>query len=136
MNIVDEFIEVKFENPDNFLKIKETLSRIGIASRKDKILYQSCHILHKAGKYYIVHFKELFMLDGKETTLVKDDLDRRDTIIKLLAEWNLLTVVEPTRLSEKNSMSTIKIISHSEKPEWSIVQKYDIGNKRYPIKGE
>jgi len=125
---VEALVEVTLKEPDDFLKIKETLTRIGIASRKDKILYQSCHILHKQKKYYIVHFKELFALDGKPTDFSDTDEGRRNTIINLLAEWGLLTIVEPKRTEEPvTPLNQIKILSYKEKHDWNMVAKYNIG---------
>ena len=112
-----------------FLKIRETLSRIGVASRKDKTLFQSCHILHKQGKYYIVHFKELFALDGKKATLIENDVQRRNTIAILLQDWNLLTIVKPEDATNKAPLSQIKIIAFKEKKEWNLQAKYNIGKK-------
>jgi hypothetical protein len=127
---VEALVEVTLKEPDDFLKIKETLTRIGIASRKDKILYQSCHILHKQKKYYIVHFKELFALDGKPTDFSDTDEGRRNTIINLLAEWGLLTVVEPKKTEEPiTPLNQIKILSYKEKHDWSLTSKYNIGKK-------
>jgi hypothetical protein len=122
---------VTLTEPDDFLKIRETLSRIGVASKKDRILYQSCHILHKQGKYYLVHFKELFLLDGKSSDFSEDDIGRRNTIVNLLSEWNLLTLVDPSKSVEPVApLSHIKIISHKEKNDWNLVTKYSIGKKR------
>ena len=121
-------LEVKLGEPDDFLKIRETLSRIGVASRKERKLYQSCHILHKQGRYYIVHFKELFALDGKPTNLSQNDIERRNTIAGLLEDWNLVEILcmnEP-----KAPLSQIKIISYKEKEEWTLETKYNIGKKR------
>jgi hypothetical protein len=127
---VDALVEVLIKEPDDFLKVKETLTRIGIASRKDKILYQSCHILHKQKKYYIVHFKELFALDGKPTDFSDTDEGRRNTIINLLAEWNLITVVNPKMTeSPVTPLSQIKVLSYKEKNDWELVTKYNIGKK-------
>ncbi len=121
-------LEIKLGEPDDFLKIRETLSRIGVASRKERKLYQSCHILHKQGRYYIVHFKELFALDGKITNLSQNDIERRNTIAGLLEDWNL---VEILGLSEPRApLSQIKIISYKEKEEWTLETKYNIGKKR------
>lgn len=131
MSILDKLVEVKIGEEEDFLKIKETLTRIGVASRKEKKLYQSCHILHKQGKYYIVHFKELFSLDGKPTNISDEDIGRRNTIIQLLAEWDLIKIVEPERCSEpKTSLSQIKILPYKEKNEWELVTKYNIGRKK------
>jgi hypothetical protein len=127
---VEALVEVTLKEPDDFLKIKETLTRIGIASRKDKILYQSCHILHKQKKYYIVHFKELFALDGKPTDFSDTDEGRRNTIINLLAEWGLLIIVDPKRTEEPiTPLNQIKILSYKEKHDWNLVTKYNIGKK-------
>ena len=127
---VGDMLEVTIKQPDDFLKIRETLTRIGVASRKDKILYQSCHILHKQGKYYIVHFKELFQLDGKPTTIEESDIGRRNTICGLLQQWNLLKVLEPSRIEEpKVPLSQIKIIPYKEKTEWKLTTKYSIGSQ-------
>jgi len=123
-------LEVKLEEPDDFLKVRETLTRIGVASRKDKILYQSCHILHKQGRYFIVHFKELFALDGKVAELSNNDIQRRNTIAKLLADWGLIKILEPKLFEDIAPLSQIKIISHREKDEWELETKYNIGKKR------
>jgi len=128
---LEELVEVKLTEPDDFLKIRETLSRIGVASKKDKTLYQSCHILHKQGKYYLVHFKELFLLDGKRSDFSEDDVARRNTIANLLAEWKLLELVDPKKSTDPvATLGQIKIISHKEKNDWSLVTKYNIGKKR------
>ena len=124
----EQMLEVELKEPDDFLKIRETLSRIGVASRKDKILYQSCHVLHKKSKYYIVHFKELFALDGKDTNLSENDIARRNTIGKLLGDWGLVDV--KGTLDPIAPLSQIKIISFKEKDEWTLETKYNIGNKR------
>lgn len=125
---IEDMVEIKFEQDDDFLKIKETLTRIGVPSRKDKTLYQSCHILHKKGKFYIVHFKELFALDGKPTNITENDIARRNTICHLLEEWKLLSVVEKERFKEPTvPMSQVKILSFKEKSEWTLVAKYSIG---------
>lgn len=126
---IENLIEVAFESEEDFLKIKETLTRIGIASKKDNKLFQSCHILHKRGKYYIVHFKELFALDGKPTTLTENDIARKNTIIDLLEEWGLCTPVEIEELTPKISKRQIQIISFAEKEKWELVPKYVIGKK-------
>jgi len=124
-------VEVTIDKEDDFLKIRETLTRIGVASRKDKTIYQSCHILHKQGKYYIVHFKELFALDGKPTNFGDEDRGRRNTIANLLAEWELIKLVEPMKSSEPvTPLSQIKILPHREKNEWNLVAKYNIGKKK------
>ncbi len=128
---LNELIEVTLPEPDDFLKVKETLSRIGVASKKDKTLYQSCHILHKQGKYYIVHFKQLFLLDGKRSDISDDDIGRRNTIANLLAEWGLIGLVDAQKSAElKAPLSQIKIIAHKEKNEWNLVTKYSIGKKK------
>ena len=125
----EQMLEVTLNQPDDFLKIRETLSRIGVASRKDKTLFQSCHILHKQGKYYIVHFKELFALDGKKATLIENDIQRRNTISVLLQDWNLLTIVKTEDATNKAPLSQIKIIAFKEKNEWNLQAKYNIGKK-------
>jgi hypothetical protein len=125
---IDSLIEVLLKEPDDFLKVKETLTRIGIASRKTKILYQSCHILHKQGKYYIVHFKELFALDGKPTDFSDSDEGRRNTIVNLLAEWGLIKIATPDKTKEPvTPLSQIKVLPYKEKSEWELVTKYNIG---------
>jgi hypothetical protein len=126
----DSMLEVTLPEPDNFLKVRETLTRIGIASRKDKKLYQSCHILHKQGRYYIVHFKELFALDGKESNITSNDVERRNTIAGLLQDWGLLKVLDASKGDPKASLSQIKVVSHKEKEEWELVPKYNIGKKK------
>jgi hypothetical protein len=133
MAIVDELVEVTLNEREDFLKVRETLTRIGVASKKDQTLYQSCHILHKQGKYYIVHFKELFLLDGKEADLSENDTGRRNTICRLLEEWGLLSVVDPESIQDPVApLSQIKIVSHKEKAEWALVAKYTIGKKKRP----
>jgi hypothetical protein len=130
-NYVDSLLEVRLKKEDDFLKVRETLMRIGVASRKEKRLFQSCHILHKRGKYYIVHFKELFALDGKSTDFDDSDLGRRNTIAKLLAEWGLIEIVTPTKAADPVApLSQIKVIAYSEKNDWELVTKYNIGNKK------
>ena len=124
----EQMLEVGLNEPDDFLKVRETLSRIGVASRKEKKLYQSCHILHKQGKYYIVHFKELFALDGKETNLSENDIARRNTIAKLLSDWGLIKII--SELTECPPLSQIKVISFNEKGEWNLETKYNIGKKK------
>ena len=123
-------LEVLLIQPDDFLKVRETLTRIGVASRKDKILYQSCHILHKQGKYYIVHFKELFALDGKQADITDNDLERRNTIAKLLSDWGLVKIIENNKFTELAPLSQIKVISYKDKHEWDLQTKYNIGKKR------
>jgi hypothetical protein len=129
--LLDSLIEVKIAEEEDFLKIKETLTRIGVASRKEKKLYQSCHIFHKQGKYYIVHFKEMFLIDGKPSNFSEEDQGRRNKIIQLLQEWGLLKVVEPTNIEDPiASMSQIKIINHKEKNDWTLEAKYNMGRKK------
>lgn len=128
---VETLIEVELPSEDDFLKIRETLTRIGVASRKEKKLYQSCHILHKRGKYYIVHFKELFGLDGKPTDFDENDVGRRNTIINLLEEWGLITILNKNLIKEPVApLSQIKIITYGERDDWELVAKYNIGNKK------
>jgi hypothetical protein len=127
---LNQLVEVRLKNPEDFLKIKETLSRIGLASKKENTLYQSCHILHKQGKYYIVHFKELFLLDGKDSTLAEGDLARRNRIVNLLEEWELLDIVNIDQTKELICpLNQIKIIAFKDKNQWNLVTKYTIGNK-------
>ena len=129
--LIQAMVEVKLDEPDDFLKVRETLTRIGIASRKEKTLFQSCHILHKQGKYYIVLFKELFALDGKTTNFTENDQARRNSIANLLAEWELISLVEPDKSAEPTvPLSQLKILSFKEKDEWDLTPKYNIGNKR------
>ena len=125
----DQMLEVGLSEPDDFLKVRETLSRIGVASRKDKKLFQSCHILHKQGKYYIVHFKELFALDGKDTNISENDIARRNTISNLLSDWGLIKVVGKSSV-ESAPLSQIKVISFKEKNDWILETKYNIGKKK------
>lgn len=128
---LSDLVEVKLKSQDDFLKIRETLSRIGVASKKDKTLYQSCHILHKQGKYYIVHFKELFLLDGKNSDFSDEDKARRNTIANLIHEWELADLADERKSSDPVApLSQIKIISHKEKNEWTLITKYNIGKKR------
>lgn len=128
---LDSLIEVILEEQDDFLKVRETLSRIGVASKKDKKLFQSCHILHKQGRYYIVHFKELFALDGKPTNFSEEDEGRRNTIANLMAEWGLLMLVDVKKSKEPVApISQIKVLSYSEKEDWELITKYSIGTKR------
>ena len=123
-------VEIRLKAPDDFLKVRETLSRIGVASRNEKKLYQSCHILHKQGRYFIVHFKELFLLDGKHSDFSENDLQRRNRITKLLSDWGLINVVDEEQLNNIASVSQIKILPHKEKHEWTLVPKYSIGSKK------
>ena len=124
----DQMLEVKIKEPDDFLKIRETLTRIGVASRKDNKLYQSCHILHKQGRYFIVHFKELFLLDGKKSNLEENDVGRRNTIATLMSDWGLLTVENKDKLQPVAPLRQIKIISFKDKDQWELCPKYNIGN--------
>jgi len=129
-SLIDSMIEVTLNQKDDFLKVKETLTRIGVASRKDNTLYQSCHILHKQGKYYITHFKELFALDGKDTDFSENDISRRNTIANLLAEWGLINLVNPIKSSELIApISQIKVIAFKDKNNWDLQSKYNIGHK-------
>ena len=123
-------VEIRLKSPDDFLKVRETLTRIGVASRSDKKLYQSCHILHKQGHYYIVHFKELFLLDGKNSDFSDNDMQRRNRITKLLSDWGLVNVVNEDMIAEASSVSQIKILPHKEKAEWELIPKYSIGSKK------
>ena len=125
-----DMIEVRLAQPDDFLKVRETLTRIGVASRSEKKLYQSCHILHKQGRYYIVSFKELFLLDGKRSDFSENDMQRRNRITKLLSDWGLIEVLYPEMIENLCSMSQIKIIPHKEKSEWELIPKYQIGSKK------
>jgi hypothetical protein len=126
----EDMIEVVLKEPDDFLKVRETLTRIGVASRKEKKLYQSCHILHKKGKYYIVHFKELFALDRKDTNFSLNDLQRRNRIIQLLSDWGLITVVNPDSILDAAPLNQIKVIAYKDKAEWTLESKYNIGKKK------
>ena len=123
-------LEINLLQPDDFLKVRETLTRIGVASRKDKVLYQSCHILHKQGRYFIVHFKELFALDGKQADLTDNDLQRRNTIAKLLVDWGLIKVIDYNNYLDTAPLSQIKIISFKEKDDWELQTKYNIGKRK------
>ena len=127
-----DLVEVTLNENDDFLKVRETLTRIGVASKKDRIIYQSCHILHKQGKYYIVHFKELFALDGKPTDISENDLSRRNAIVKLLEDWDLVKIINTDKAQnpEPIMLSQIKILSHKDKSDWELVPKYNIGSKK------
>jgi len=127
-----DMVEVVLGEPDDFLKVRETLTRIGVASRKEKKIYQSCHILHKQGKYYIVHFKELFALDGKNTNFSLDDIQRRNRIIQLLSDWGLITISAENleKISDLAPLNQIKVLSYKEKGEWTLESKYNIGRKK------
>ena len=126
----DKMVEIRLKQPDDFLKVRETLTRIGVASRSERKLYQSCHILHKQGRYYIVHFKELFLLDGKNSDFSENDQQRRNRITKLLSDWGLVDVVNEELIEEASSISQIKILPHKEKDEWELIPKYSIGSKK------
>jgi len=126
----DKMVEVTLKEPDDFLKVRETLTRIGVASRKEKKIYQSCHILHKQGKYYIVHFKELFALDGKKANLFVNDIQRRNRIAQLLSDWGLVDVVESSMVEDCAPLSQIKVLSYRDKGEWTLESKYNIGKKK------
>jgi len=126
----DQMVEVILNEPDDFLKVRETLTRIGVASRKEKTLYQSCHILHKQGKYFIVHFKELFALDGKHANLTVNDVQRRNRITQLLADWGLITIINVDKIADIAPLNQIKVLAYKEKDEWTLETKYNIGKKR------
>ena len=126
----DQMIEVSLNEPDDFLKVRETLTRIGVASRKEKKIYQSCHILHKQGRYYIVHFKELFALDGKHANLTVNDVQRRNRIVQLLSDWGLVTVISPEKVTDIAPLNQIKVLSYKDKDEWELETKYNIGKKK------
>ena len=125
-----DMVEVTLSEPDDFLKVRETLTRIGVASRKEKKLYKPCHILHKQGRYYIVHFKELFALDGKRANLTLNDVQRRNRITQLLVDWELITVVKPETIEDVSPLNQIKVIAYKEKGEWTLEAKYNIGKKK------
>jgi hypothetical protein len=126
----DQMIEVILNEPDDFLKVRETLTRIGVASRKEKKIYQSCHILHKQGRYYLVHFKELFALDGKHANLTVNDVQRRNRIIQLLADWGLIAIVKPEKITDIAPLNQIKVLAYKDKAEWILETKYNIGAKK------
>ena len=126
----DQMVEVTLNEPDDFLKVRETLTRIGVASRKEKKLYQSCHILHKQGKYYIVHFKELFALDGKRANLFENDVQRRNRVTQLLSDWGLVNIVDKERVQDSAPLSQIKVLSYKDKGDWTLESKYNIGKKK------
>jgi len=132
----DMMVEIILNEPDDFLKVRETLTRIGVASRKEKKLYQSCHILHKQGRYYIVHFKELFALDGKHANLTINDLQRRNRITKLLCDWGLITVVKEDSIADIAPLNQIKVLAYKDKGDWILEQKYNIGKKGKPVEPE
>jgi|TARA_B100001939_G_scaffold235572_1_gene203108 hypothetical protein len=125
----DQMVEIRLNEPDDFLKVRETLTRIGVASRKEKKLYQSCHILHKQGKYFIVHFKELFALDGKYANLTVNDVQRRNRITKLLSDWGLITIVKEDSVLDISPLNQIKVLSYKDKGDWTLEQKYNIGKR-------
>jgi len=125
-----DMVEISLNQPDDFLKVRETLTRIGVASKYEKKLYQSCHILHKQGRYYIVHFKELFALDGKPTNFSVNDLQRRNRIIQLLCQWGLISVIEPEKIEDMASLIQIKVLAFKEKDDWTLESKYNIGRKK------
>jgi len=131
-----QMVEVLLNEPDDFLKVRETLTRIGVASRKEKKLYQSCHILHKQGRYYIVHFKELFALDGKHANLTVNDVQRRNRIVRLLADWGLITVVNPDLVNDIAPLNQIKVLAYKDKGDWVLEQKYNIGKKGKAVEAE
>ena len=126
----DMMLEVTLKEPDDFLKVRETLTRIGVASRKERKIYQSCHILHKQGKYYIVHFKELFALDGKHTNFSLNDLQRRNRIAQLLSDWGLISIVTPEKVEDLAPLNQIKVLAFKDKDEWTLESKYNIGRKK------
>ena len=128
-----DMVEVSLSEPDDFLNVRETLTRIGVASRKERKLYQSCHILHKQGRYYIVHFKELFALDGKKTNLTVNDVQRRNRIAQLLSDWGLVSVVEATSIEDIAPLNQIKVLSFKDKDEWTLESKYNIGRKKTTV---
>ena len=131
-----QMVEVILNEPDDFLKVRETLTRIGVASRKEKKLYQSCHILHKQGRYYIVHFKELFALDGKHANLTVNDVQRRNRIVRLLADWGLITVVKESAVTDIAPLNQIKVLAYKDKNDWILEQKYNIGKKGKAVEPE
>ena len=126
----DQMIEVTLGEPDDFLKVRETLTRIGVASRKEKKIYQSCHILHKQGRYFIVHFKELFALDGKHANLTQNDVQRRNRIIQLLTDWGLVSIINPDSVTDVAPLNQIKVLAYKDKQEWTLETKYNIGSKK------
>ena len=129
----DQMVQIILSEPDDFLKVRETLTRIGVASRKEKKLYQSCHILHKQGKYYIVHFKELFALDGKHANLTVNDVQRRNTITQLIADWGLITPVDPAAIQNVAPLNQIKVLAFKDKGDWILEPKYNIGKKKVSV---
>jgi 2-polyprenyl-6-methoxyphenol hydroxylase-like FAD-dependent oxidoreductase len=129
----DQMVEVSLSEPDDFLKVRETLTRIGVASRKEKKIYQSCHILHKQGRYYLVHFKELFALDGKHANLTLNDVQRRNRIVQLIADWGLVTILKPEKITDIAPLNQIKVLAYKEKDEWILETKYNIGAKKKKV---
>tara|TARA_B100001057_G_C22675615_1_gene881671 strand:+ start:78 stop:533 length:456 start_codon:yes stop_codon:yes gene_type:complete len=129
----DQMIEISLNEPDDFLKVRETLTRIGVASRKEKKIYQSCHILHKQGRYFIVHFKELFALDGKHANLTMNDVQRRNRIVQLLADWGLITINNAEKIQDIAPLNQIKVLSYKDKGDWILETKYNIGNKKKKV---
>jgi len=129
----DQMVEVSLSEPDDFLKVRETLTRIGVASRKEKKIYQSCHILHKQGRYYLVHFKELFALDGKHANLTLNDVQRRNRIVQLIADWGLVTILKPENITDIAPLNQIKVLAYKEKDEWILETKYNIGAKKKKV---
>ncbi len=129
----DQMVEVMLGEPDDFLKVRETLTRIGVASRKEKKIYQSCHILHKQGRYYLVHFKELFALDGKHANLTVNDVQRRNRIAQLLADWGLVSIVDSTKISDIAPLNQIKVLAYKDKGDWILETKYNIGSKKMKV---
>jgi hypothetical protein len=129
----DQMVEVILNEPDDFLKVRETLTRIGVASRKEKKLYQSCHILHKQGRYFVTHFKELFALDGKHANLTANDIQRRNRIVQLVADWGLVTIVKPENITDIASLNQIKVLAYKDKGDWILETKYNIGSKKKKV---
>jgi len=136
MSLLNTLVEVKIAEEEDFLKIKETLTRVGVASRKEMKLFQSCHILHKQSKYYIVHFKELFALDGKHANLTVNDVQRRNRIVRLLADWGLITVIDQDKVSDIAPLNQIKVLAYKDKGDWILEQKYNIGKKGKVVETE
>ena len=132
----EQMVEVVLREPDDFLKVRETLTRIGVASRKEKKIYQSCHILHKQGRYYLVHFKELFALDGKHANLTLNDVQRRNRIAQLLADWGLVEIVDAEKIQEIAPLNQIKVLAYKDKQDWILETKYNIGSKKKKVEGE
>lgn len=129
----DQMVEVILNEPDDFLKVRETLTRIGVASRKEKKLYQSCHILHKQGRYFVTHFKELFALDGKHANLTANDIQRRNRIVQLVADWGLVTIVKPENITDIAPLNQIKVLAYKDKADWILETKYNIGSKKKKV---